>query len=104
MQSLMHACIFCISNPRGLRVFFASYVLSGSLLCFRNFGFIIFSIFSNEESVRPHSVFHRSNFSVVPSFVLSSLQFGISISCDLLTCPLTSTSPFLFHNLALHHK
>src|SRR3954468_1804739 len=27
-----------------------------------------------------------------------------TISCDLLTCPPTSNSPFLFHSLALHHK
>src|SRR3954462_8729571 len=29
-------------------------------------------------------------------------NLGTTISCDLLTCPLTSTSHFLFHSLALH--
>src|SRR3954468_8286835 len=31
-------------------------------------------------------------------------NLGTTISCDLLTCPLTSTSHFLFHSLALHQK
>src|SRR3954465_7619670 len=31
-------------------------------------------------------------------------NLGTTISCDLLTCPPTSTSHFLFHNLALHKK
>src|SRR3954449_7454558 len=31
-------------------------------------------------------------------------NLGITISCYLLTCPLTSFSYFLFHSLALHQK
>src|SRR5215216_1649961 len=31
-------------------------------------------------------------------------NLGTTISCDLLTFPLTSTSHFLFHSLALHQK
>src|SRR4051812_12533358 len=31
-------------------------------------------------------------------------NLSTTISCDLLTCPLTSTSHFVFHSLALHKK
>ena len=75
MQSLGHACIFCTSKPRGHTTFFATYVLSGNSLSFGSFFFNIFSSFSNPLSGTPFSVFHYSNFSTVPSFVLSS-QLG----------------------------
>src|SRR5215216_3918885 len=43
---------------------------------FGSFFFNIFSSLSNPLSDTPLSVFHCSNSSVVPSFVLPSLQFG----------------------------
>src|SRR3954452_5382258 len=61
MQSLMHACIFCTSNPRGQKTFFASYVLEGNTFSPGSIFFIIFSNFSNPLSEVPFSAFHCSN-------------------------------------------
>src|SRR3989337_750518 len=104
MQSLGHACILCTSNPRGHRTFFAPYVLSGNSLSFGSFFFNIFSSFSNLLSDTPLSAFHCSNSSVVPSFVLPSSQLGFNPFCDPLTCDRTSTSPFHFRILSMHHQ
>src|SRR4051812_9755437 len=93
MQSLMHACIFCTSNPRGHITFFASYVLSGNSLSFRSLLLNILSNFSNALSRILFSAFHCSNSSVAPSFVLSSSQVGYNFFCDHLTCAPTSSSP-----------
>src|SRR4051812_605714 len=76
MQSLMHACIFCTSNPRGQITFFASCVVAGNSLSGGSFDFIISSNFSNPVSEQPKSAFHFNSSSVVPSFVLPSSQFG----------------------------
>src|SRR3954470_5761332 len=76
MQSLMHACIFCTSNPRGQITFFASCVVAGNSLSGGSFDFIICSNFSNTVSEQPKSAFHFNSCSVVPSFVLPSSQFG----------------------------
>src|SRR3954469_18930931 len=70
MQSLLHACIFCTSNPRGQTTFFASYVLEGNTFSPGSIFLIIFSNFSNPLSVVPFSAFHCSNSSVVPSFFI----------------------------------
>src|SRR4051812_43775404 len=76
MQSLMYACIFCTSNPRGQTTFFALYVLEGNTFSPGSIFLIIFSNFSNPLSVVPFSAFHCSNSSVVPSFFWPSSQFG----------------------------
>src|SRR3954463_11114128 len=76
MQSLMHACIFCTSNPRGQITFFASCVVAGNSLSGGSFDFIICSNFSNPLSEQPKSAFHFNSSSVVPSFVLPPSQFG----------------------------
>src|SRR5664279_2677952 len=104
MQSLGHACIFCTSNPRGQTAFFASYVLAGNTLSFGSIFFIIFSNFSNPESDRPHSAFHRSNSSVLPSFFRPFRNLGTTTFCDPLTCDPTSPSPFHFHSLFVHQQ
>src|SRR3954469_12173880 len=76
MQSLMHACIFYTSNPRGQITFLASCVVAGNSLSGGSFDFIICSNFSNPVSEQPKSAFHFNSSSVVPSFVLPSSQFG----------------------------
>src|SRR3954466_4461048 len=76
MQSLGNACIFCTSNPRGQTSFFASYVLAGNSFSLGSNFFNISSNFSNPESVTPHSAFHLSNSSVLPSFFWPSSQVG----------------------------
>src|ERR1041385_5126279 len=58
MQSLMHACIFCTSNPRGQITFFASCVVAGNSLSGGSFDFIICRNFSNPVSEQPKSPFH----------------------------------------------
>src|SRR3954454_11184919 len=55
-----------VRRNQGQIAFFASYVVSGISLSFGNFGFIIFSNFSNPK---PVSAFHFNSSSVVPSFV-----------------------------------
>src|SRR3954465_12528887 len=105
MQSLMHACIFSTSNPRGQRTFFAPYVLSGNSLSFGSFFFIIFSNFSNALSRIPFSAFHCSNSSVVPSFMLLAFRkLGTTIFCDPLTSGPTSTSQCYSCFLYVYHQ
>src|SRR3954463_2520836 len=75
-QSLRHACIFCISNPRGHTTFFVAYVVSGNSLSFGRFFLNIFSTCSNPLSRTALSAFHCNNSSTVPSFVMPSSQLG----------------------------
>src|SRR3954463_16087478 len=104
MQSLMHACIFCTSNPRGQTTFFASYVLEGNTFSPGSIFFIIFSNFSNPLSVVPFSAFHCSNSSVVPNFSGHLRNLCTTVCCDPLTFSPTSTSPFHFRSLSLHQE
>src|SRR3954468_4877640 len=102
MQSLMQACIFCTSNPRGQTTFFAWYVLSGNSLFLGRRFFIFTNNFENALSVTPFSAFHCSKSSVVPRFLWPSSQVGYNNVCDPLTSTPSSPSPFQFHILPLH--
>src|SRR5664279_1447796 len=104
MQSLMHACIFCTSNPRGQTTFFASYVLASNSLSFGSSFFTIFSNFSNPESVTPFSSFHFRNSVWYPAFYGHLHNSGTTICCDPLTSARTSTSPFQFRSQTLHQQ
>jgi hypothetical protein len=72
IQSLGHACIFSICNPRGQAIFFALYIVVGNSLGFRSNFFWIFSNFLNALSDIPFAAFHCNNSSVVPSFFCPS--------------------------------
>src|SRR3954464_11581224 len=76
MQSLMQACIFCTSNPRGQTTFFAWYVLPGNSLFLGRRFFIFTNNFENALSVTPFSAFHCSKSSVAPSFLWPCSQVG----------------------------
>src|SRR3954470_13083240 len=102
MQSLMQACIFYTSNPRGQTSFFAWYVLSGNSLFLGSRFFIFTNNFENALSVTPFSAFHCSKSSVVPSFCGHLRKLGTTIFCDPLTSDPASPSPFQFHILPLH--
>src|SRR5215216_7711993 len=104
MQSLMHACIFCTSNPRGqvsslLRTYSREvrYVLETSASLFLASFQIRSQLDHTLPSIAAILVWYRA-------LCCHLHNLGTTISCDLLTCPLTSTSHFLFHSLALHQK
>jgi len=84
MQSLGHACIFSICNPRGQTIFFASYIVVGNSLGFGSIFFWIFSNFPNALSDIPFSAFHCNNSSVGLAFSAHLRRTGIVTSCDLL--------------------
>ena len=58
MQSLGHACIFWISNPRGQMTYFAFYIMVGNSFAFGSIFFQIVSNYPNPLSDTPFFAFH----------------------------------------------
>jgi hypothetical protein len=86
MQSLEHACIFSIYNPKGQTIFFASYVVVGNSLGFRS----IFFFGSSVIFQMPCQIYHSLSSTVTTP--VSCLAFSIHLrptgrvtSCDPLT-------------------
>src|SRR5665811_1375615 len=102
MQSLMHACIFCTSNPRGQTTFFASYVL-GAIRYPLEASSLLFSATFQIPCQIVHSL---PSIAAIPgwypAFSGHLHNLGTTIFCDPLTCAPTLTTRFHFRPSSVH--